>query len=63
MVCRSKEENCAYIPRSSLKENIIKEKDSEGLVGHFSRDKTLLGCWEFLLATILVRYEEVCIDL
>ena len=63
MVCCSRENNCAYIRRSSLKDDIIKEKDSERLVGNFGRDKTLLGCWEFLLAMILVRYKEVCIDL
>ena len=29
------------IPRSSMRENLIKEKHSGGLAGHFGRDKTL----------------------
>ena len=30
-----------YIPRSSMRENLIKEKHSGGLARHFSRDKTI----------------------
>ena len=29
------------IPRSSMRENLIKEKHSEGLARHFGRDKTI----------------------
>ena len=29
------------IPISSMRENLIKEKDSGGLAGHFGRDKTI----------------------
>ena len=29
------------IPRSSMRENLIKKKHSEGLTGHFGRDKTI----------------------
>ena len=29
------------IPRSSMRENLIKEKHSGGLVGNFGRDKTI----------------------
>ena len=28
------------IPRSSMRENLIKEKHSGGMVGHFGQDKT-----------------------
>ena len=29
------------IPRSSMRENLIKEKHSGGMAGHFGRDKTI----------------------
>ena len=29
------------IPRSSMRENLIKEKHSVGMVGHFGQDKTI----------------------
>ena len=29
------------IPRSSIRENLIKEKHSGGMAGHFGRDKTI----------------------
>ena len=29
------------IPRSSMRENLIKEKHSGGMVGHFGQDKTI----------------------
>ena len=30
------------IPRSCMRENLIKEKHCGGLVGHFGRDKTII---------------------
>ena len=33
--------NQLCIPRSSMRENLIKEKHSGGMVGYFGRDKTI----------------------
>ena len=47
------------IPRSSMRENLIKEKHSGELDGHFGRDKTISLFVENILATIVVRCKEV----
>ena len=52
------------IPRSSMRENLIKEKHSGGMTGHFGRDKTIAILREhYFLASNATGCEEVCIEL
>ena len=43
------------ILRNYMRENLIKEKHSGGLVIHFGRDRHLFDCCELLIATIVAR--------
>ena len=48
------------IPRSSMRENLIKEKYSGGMVGDFGQDKTLSLLVNIILASIVIGCKEVC---
>ena len=47
-----------------MRENLIKEKHSGGMAGHFGRDKTISILREhYFLASNFIRCEEICVEL
>jgi hypothetical protein len=52
--------NQLCIPNCSMRENLLKEKHSGGLAGHFGHDKTFAKLRVILLARDASTCQEVC---